>query len=309
MLRVGGLCGYAWKGMVDWMRHCAAVIAALCVTALAALGGAALGDAVIVPEREEIGPEVRMLVRVRAVEVVGRSRASLRLGWMDHEGERLHDALVRIEPGVIDLAEVFPDVLEHRAVSYMQLFADGRPVGAALVVQPIMEHIVPRIAQGYRVDGSVFPRVTGWRTKKEIAEMAREEDDHADEDDEDERGNRQGSDEDEEHLDPERPPVIDRGRPAAEALADPTRVLLGYRLYVERDVVLDTSFGEIRIVLRPDQAPETVWNFRELVRRGFYDGLTFYRIVPMTAAGDPFMIQAGDPTERRAWRAGVRCAA
>ncbi len=47
--------------------------------------------------------------------------------------------------------------------------------------------------------------------------------------------------------------------------------------------------GEIIIELRPDVAPITVANFQKLVSEGFYNGLTFHRIVP------GFMIQGGDP--------------
>ena len=49
------------------------------------------------------------------------------------------------------------------------------------------------------------------------------------------------------------------------------------------------NFGTIKIELYPDLAPETVANFVTLANRGFYDGLTFHRIVK------DFMIQGGDP--------------
>ena len=47
--------------------------------------------------------------------------------------------------------------------------------------------------------------------------------------------------------------------------------------------------GEFTIELYPDLAPETCENIMKLVKNGFYDGLTFHRIV------DNFMIQGGDP--------------
>ena len=47
--------------------------------------------------------------------------------------------------------------------------------------------------------------------------------------------------------------------------------------------------GVIDIELYPDKAPQTVANFEKLVSEGFYDGLTFHRIIP------GFMIQGGDP--------------
>ena len=48
------------------------------------------------------------------------------------------------------------------------------------------------------------------------------------------------------------------------------------------------NFGTIKIELYPEQAPETVANFIALENRGFYDGLTFHRVVK------DFMIQGGD---------------
>ena len=45
----------------------------------------------------------------------------------------------------------------------------------------------------------------------------------------------------------------------------------------------------IDVELYPDKAPKTVANFEKLVKEGFYDGLTFHRIIR------GFMIQGGDP--------------
>ena len=47
--------------------------------------------------------------------------------------------------------------------------------------------------------------------------------------------------------------------------------------------------GVITLELYPNIAPETVNNFVSLVNKGFYDGLSFHRIIP------GFMIQGGDP--------------
>ena len=47
--------------------------------------------------------------------------------------------------------------------------------------------------------------------------------------------------------------------------------------------------GVIKLELDKDAAPITVENFESLVSSGFYDGLTFHRIIP------GFMIQGGDP--------------
>jgi len=53
--------------------------------------------------------------------------------------------------------------------------------------------------------------------------------------------------------------------------------------------VIETAAGEIELELYPEKAPRTVANFLALAERGFYDGLTFHRIVK------GFMIQGGDP--------------
>lgn len=49
------------------------------------------------------------------------------------------------------------------------------------------------------------------------------------------------------------------------------------------------DFGEIEIELDFENAPNTAANFLELARNGFYDGLTFHRVIK------GFMIQGGDP--------------
>ena len=58
----------------------------------------------------------------------------------------------------------------------------------------------------------------------------------------------------------------------------------------ENTLYLDLSYGRVVIQLRPDLAPKHVARVKELVRKGFYDGLIFHRVI----AG--FMAQSGDPT-------------
>lgn len=55
-------------------------------------------------------------------------------------------------------------------------------------------------------------------------------------------------------------------------------------------VLISTNKGDIRLELNPAEAPVTVNNFVSLARDGFYNGVTFHRVVP------GFVIQGGDPT-------------
>jgi len=54
-------------------------------------------------------------------------------------------------------------------------------------------------------------------------------------------------------------------------------------------VVMETSMGDITLVLFGDKTPRTVDNFLTLAKKGFYDGLIFHRVIP------GFMIQGGCP--------------
>ena len=55
-------------------------------------------------------------------------------------------------------------------------------------------------------------------------------------------------------------------------------------------IVMHTDKGDIHATLFASKAPVTVANFLNLARRGYYDGVTFHRVIPN------FMIQGGDPT-------------
>ncbi|OLZ10579.1 peptidylprolyl isomerase [Sulfobacillus thermosulfidooxidans] len=52
---------------------------------------------------------------------------------------------------------------------------------------------------------------------------------------------------------------------------------------------IETDKGTMVLELYPNEAPGTVANFAKLARSGFYDGLTFHRVIPN------FVIQGGDP--------------
>ncbi|MBT5985394.1 MAG: peptidylprolyl isomerase [Nitrospina sp.] len=56
--------------------------------------------------------------------------------------------------------------------------------------------------------------------------------------------------------------------------------------------VIETKFGKIEVGLFEGKAPGHVKNFKDLARKGFYDGTIFHRVIP------GFMIQGGDPNTK-----------
>jgi peptidyl-prolyl cis-trans isomerase B (cyclophilin B) len=56
--------------------------------------------------------------------------------------------------------------------------------------------------------------------------------------------------------------------------------------------IIETQFGKIVLEFFTDVAPNHVANFKRLARQGFYDGVTFHRVIPN------FMIQGGDPNTK-----------
>lgn len=66
-------------------------------------------------------------------------------------------------------------------------------------------------------------------------------------------------------------------------------VLEGEKI-INKKAIIETSKGKIEFELYGDKAPLTVSNFVYLAELGYYNGLTFHRVVPN------FVIQGGDPT-------------
>ena len=79
--------------------------------------------------------------------------------------------------------------------------------------------------------------------------------------------------------------VFSKGAAAAEATPATGEKVA----YPPITATIHTTKGDIRLNLFPDMAPLTVLNFVNLSKRGFYDGLTFHRVIPN------FMIQGGCP--------------
>ena len=64
----------------------------------------------------------------------------------------------------------------------------------------------------------------------------------------------------------------------------------GVAMAGEAKVVLETNQGKIVVKLFPETAPKTVENFLGLVKKGYYNGIIFHRVIKS------FMVQGGDPT-------------
>ena len=65
-------------------------------------------------------------------------------------------------------------------------------------------------------------------------------------------------------------------------------------------IIVKTNKGDIEGTLFASKAPLTVANYLNLAKRGYYDGITFHRVIPN------FMIQGGDPTGTGAGGPGYR---
>ena len=99
-------------------------------------------------------------------------------------------------------------------------------------------------------------------------------------------------------ITPEPMPAEDTTAPAAEPAAEPAATGKQYASAPPMTIdpaknytaTIKTPRGDIVVKLRPDLAPETVNSFVFLSRDGFYDGVTFHRVL------QDFMAQGGDPT-------------
>ncbi|MEC9373040.1 MAG: peptidylprolyl isomerase, partial [Planctomycetota bacterium] len=171
------------------------------------------------------------------------------------------------QAGEVDLAVLFPQLWAAPVpeTRYVQLYAGDQPVGPAVVLQPMID-------PAYVIDETL---------NNEILESAR-------------NGNVERI---QRLLDP-----FSRVRRQIGKVSEfsfPTgdnRTFTGYRAYVDQNVVIETDRGEIEIILRPDVAPNTVFNFLHLVEGGFYNDILVDRVVP---GPPPFGFQLGDPTGQK----------
>lgn len=75
---------------------------------------------------------------------------------------------------------------------------------------------------------------------------------------------------------------------APESKPEPRESAVGGDNTIKATIVVK-DLGAIELELYPDIAPQSVYNFCDLARQGFYDGLIFHRVI------SGFMIQGGDP--------------
>ena len=64
--------------------------------------------------------------------------------------------------------------------------------------------------------------------------------------------------------------------------------LISTKTMAENNMILKLPYGEVEIELYPEKAPNHVKRFKELAKRGKYDGVVFHRVI------DGFMAQSGD---------------
>lgn len=227
---------------------------------------AAVDDDMLIPSRlyHAAGKPIPMVLALRGTNEL--PEGGFQLVLLDSSGQVL-DSTGELEPGPLDLASEMPVTLDLERAARVQVIADGLPVGTPVVVEPLRGRSLLRTVRDTRTDGRTrYTRIIGFG---------------------------------EDLLDPTRDADVRaleamRASPDWEEGDEP--VLSGFRTYVDRDVVMESDFGEIRIDLAPESAPNTAWNFRFLAEQGFYDDTLIHRIVHMDSSGRRFVIQGGDPT-------------
>jgi peptidyl-prolyl cis-trans isomerase B (cyclophilin B) len=250
----------------------AVLLVGMISTALASASQAEPADEGPVLEAEWLynGIDRPTMLRVRSPQSFG----TVTLALLDHEGSALADP-IEVRPGRVDLHAVLPGIRRLRRAAYLQAIVAGEPAGSALVVQPMLSRLIPVTEEAVSPSGFTYKRIVDWYDEGHPPTTK------------------------EEAGDGEEPAIAPAPLPPTTWLAPPedtSRLCAGVRIYREQDVILYTTEGNIRLAMRPDAAPNTAWNFMQLCAGGFYRDIPFHRIVPYTRDGDPFVIQAGDPT-------------
>ena len=73
-------------------------------------------------------------------------------------------------------------------------------------------------------------------------------------------------------------------------------LMTGTSAFAGEIAVIEMTLGNIEFEFLEDKAPGLAKNFKDLAKKGFYDGTTFHRVIP------GFMIQGGDPNSKSANR-------
>lgn len=73
-------------------------------------------------------------------------------------------------------------------------------------------------------------------------------------------------------------------------LSDEEYMLQPKRVKIKGYARIETNLGDLNIELQTETAPRAVWNFVQLAKKGYYNGVSFHRNIKN------FMIQGGDPT-------------
>ena len=94
---------------------------------------------------------------------------------------------------------------------------------------------------------------------------------------------------DEDDEDVEEEPAAEQETQTEEQAEEQTEEPAAEPIGIHHAEIEVKDYGTIKLELDGDTAPITVQNFMDLANKGFYDGLTFHRIM------DRFMIQGGDP--------------
>ena len=169
-------------------------------------------------------------------------------------------ATASVVAGRVDLAALFATLWTDKIdeVRYAQLTVGGSPVGPGVVLQPLTSPDTAQLLDPQTLAPAANPRAGRVTFESQRLEVLHN---------------------------------------AGVAPSPDRRVTFsGLRAWVDRHVVLETSEGPIEIAMRPDAAANTAWNFITLAEGGFYTGIQVHRVVAALPNGNPFVIQAGDPT-------------
>ncbi|MEM7227897.1 MAG: peptidylprolyl isomerase [Planctomycetota bacterium] len=198
---------------------------------------------------------------------------------LDADGRMLR-RLPGIRPGRFDLAERDSDFWQRKTCVYAQLMLLDTPVGAPLVIQPMLTRQVPITSREIHPSyGDWYTRIIGWRDEN-APEPKREP----------EVFTAPGEERPTDSIEPKEDDDSENSAPVEV-------ISTGVRMFPERDVLMRTTEGDIRFAMAHHAAPNTAWNFIHLCEGGFYDNVIYHRVVPFDREGRPFVIQAGDPSE------------